>query len=343
MPNAANESMKALESRIRSEGWHPDSLSDDAFLQLMLPFESLHMDPEDRIGLKLEFALHRYTVRYLRGHLGESAPTQLFLLRLTGRFVLATDPHIHAKSDESLLRWFYQWHRGVLEPAERRLDILMYGGKTLVQLTEEEVEACEPAVTHCLLGMAGELMPDDGDQTVNNLRSGYALHTAGVATTSALTPSHRKDAELAVPADDISAASYQRFLSEEHLGGPSLLRVTDKGVFPDVLRVKSRLDSLGCRPTPKSQGPVDPEQVMERTDPSAETAAEVYRQVREVQAVLTQIRDREQPGSSRRIVAESLLAQEGLPLRELARRHGKAFEGIRRAHDAIKEEISRLM
>lgn len=337
-------SVEQLEAKIRAEGWHPDCLSDDAVFQLMVPFESLHLDPPDRIGLKLDFASNRYLVRFVRGHLGkESAEAQLLMLRLARMFVLTTDSHVRERTEGSLLHWFSSWYRSVLEPAEARLDDLMYGGKTLDQLTAEDAAACEPAVTACSQVIIGELLPGDGEQSVRNLRLGYAFHKAGVVRASRLTAEERDDAKQAVPGDDVSAASYQKFLSDEKRGGPSLLFVSDKGVMPDILRVKTRLDSLGCRSSAMRSESVDLGQAAEPVDSSAEDAAELLAQAKEAHAVLVRIRDREHPGASRRIVAESLLAGEHLSARELARRSGRAFEGIRRAMEEVRGEISKIV
>lgn len=332
---------RRLETRIRADGWHPDSLSHEALLELVPPLEFIELDRLDSAGLRLNFAYARYAIRYLRGRLGpETGVEQLVCLRLAAALVLSLDMRIRSPDLDDFQLWYFEWVRHSLEPSERLLTQLQLAGRPSQGMSVQECRECELALAAQCQAVLGDLIDMRGDRAVEALRTGIAMHAAGVGRQRDLDRRSRKDAEKSLSGDDASVATYQQFFTRADRGGPSLLRVTDGGLVPDPMQLKTRLDTLGCRVVPSDPtAPVD-EQTIESHDRSALDAVEQADQVHAVRTALQRMLDDAPPGSARAAYVAHLISGEDLSLRAVARRAGLSPEAIRKAGEQVKREIS---
>lgn len=341
--------VRDLEQRIHSEGWHPSAISEDALLELLPPFEMIHLSEVDRLGLRIDFALHRYMLRYVRGPLGgkHRAP-QLLCLFLAAELAIATNAPRAANSPEAIMFEFHRWYRSVFHASERALDEVIERGEPIDRLDQAAANACELAAVSAVYGLVLAPLGHDQDLAVRRLRAGMAMHVADRGSTRGISKELWEVASQYVPMDDRGSAQVLRFFEREvREGKPSVLSITEDGVHPDPLRTKSRADALlgrekGAGDEHEEQAPDD---MPEPTDESAQTAAEIAEQADQVATVrdaLRRIADSAEPGSSRRIVAEGLLKDPDMSIRALARSCGRQFEGLRRAVREIQKELSRF-
>jgi hypothetical protein len=352
IPSAFSEAeaklVRELETRIRSEGWHPAELSEEAMLQLFPPFEMLEFSKADRLGLRIEYSNSRYMMRYAHGLLGPKtrAPRRLCIW-LSAELAVATGIAAPLNDPRAVVESFKHWYRSVLEPSERALDRLAEGGFLLEGLSDVDIDACLLAAINSCYSVAIKPLGDEPEQAIQRLRQGLAMHIMGRKSARDISRSAWEEAKAYVPIGDRESAQFFGFLERGvTTGSQSILRIGETGILPDSLRTKSRADKLfGRKQGHDDEAVGTPEDAPEPADESAETAAEIAEQVDQVAAVrdaLRRIADSAEPGSSRRIVAEGLLRDPDLSIRELARRAGRQYEGLRRAVREIQKELSRF-